>query len=63
MLRDVVPSVRVAIATIREETAQMGLLQRTVVWLSVICLAGCLLQALIALPLVILLYGWGYSVS
>lgn len=55
-------ALRLAVSSMRAETAEMDSMLRRIFWLSVVCFCGVVLQAVIALPLAILLFGWGYSV-
>lgn len=47
----------------KDEMAQMPFLQRLTIWLSIGCLGLLSIQCLLIMPVILIKYGWGYSVN
>src|SRR5206468_3032611 len=57
------PDQRFAVGTLREELLGMPTIQRYIVYVSGICLTFLLLQCFLVMPIILIKYGWGYSVG
>ena len=51
------------IGTFREEMAEMPKLQRRIVYLSLFFMFMLFIQSIVIMPVILLKYGWGYSVN
>jgi hypothetical protein len=51
------------IGTFKEEMAEMPKLQRRIVYLSLFFMFMLFIQSIFIMPVILLKYGWGYSVN
>jgi hypothetical protein len=51
------------IGTFREEMAQMPKLQRRIVYVALFLMLMLFLQSIFIMPVILLKFGWGYSVG
>ncbi|MHB8691247.1 MAG: hypothetical protein ACYDHH_08370 [Solirubrobacteraceae bacterium] len=51
------------IGTFREEMAEMPKLQRRIVYISMFCMFMLFVQSIFIMPVILIKYGWGYSVG
>jgi hypothetical protein len=51
------------IGTLREELREMPSLQRKIVYVSIFLMLMLFLQSILIMPVILIKYGWGYSVG
>ena len=51
------------IGTLREELAEMPTLQRRIVYVSLFLMFMLFVQSVFIMPVILVKYGWGYSVN
>ena len=51
------------IGTFREEMAEMPTLQRRIVYVALFCMFMLFVQSIFIMPVILIKYGWGYSVG
>ena len=51
------------IGTFREEMAEMPTLQRRIVYVALFCMFMLFVQSVFIMPVILIKYGWGYSVG
>ena len=51
------------IGTLREELREMPSLQRKIVYVSLFLMLMLFLQSILIMPVILIKYGWGYSVG
>ena len=51
------------IGTFKEEMAEMPKLQRRIVYVALFCMFMLFVQSVFIMPVILIKYGWGYSVG
>jgi hypothetical protein len=51
------------IGTFKEEMAEMPKLQRRIVYVALFCMFMLFVQSIFIMPVILIKYGWGYSVG